>query len=163
MSLFDTTFRKQATDYLPPVLRGESVIDFIYSLAEPIESNVNGESAYIAALDNLLRYNGQKIVLQSALNTLMGVTGIIIEPRRTFNGIAAVLYNETETNVQTAYTSNSPFETMVTINITEESIAPDFQVKIPAINFSDPDFVALVDYYVNLIKVSGVTYDIISL
>lgn len=160
MSLFGTTFRKQVTDFLPPVIRGESTIDWLYSLVEPVESALNAEAVYIDALDDLLRYKGQKIVLQSALNTLLAVVGIVVVCRRTFNGIAPVLYNETESSAEeTAITANPPYTSMVTINESEESNDAGFDVQIP-VGIWTQALEDEVEYYVKLLKASGTTYTI---
>lgn len=160
MSLFDTTFRKQITEYLPPVIRGESLVDYIYSLVVPAETSLNGESAGQADLDVLLRYNGQKIVMQAALNTILGVTGIIVETQRTFNGVAAVMYNEDE-ELETAQVWQEGYETMITINESEETNNANILIKIP-VGIYTADLDAEADYYVNILKATGTTHEIIT-
>jgi len=163
MSIFATNFRDRIKDYLPPAVRGSSVIDWLYSLAKPVESKIVGEAVYIAVLDEELKYNGQKIVLQAALNNLTGATGIIVVTNRTFNGLAPVLYNAIE-SINTGVTKNKieGGDTMVTINTSEETNAKDFQVQIP-VGIHTADLEAEVDHYTNLMKPSGTTYEIITI
>ena len=162
MSLFSTTFRKQVKDYLPPVVRGSSLIDYLYSLSYPVETELNSYATFVSDLQEKLQFNGQKMVMQAGVNVIMGEVAntIIIEPRRTFNGIPAVIYNDGE-GVETAIVSNEgEFSTMVVINTVEETANPiEFEVQIPVAK-NTAEYRAQVSACVDLLKVAGTRYEI---
>lgn len=162
MSLFETDFRKQVKDFLAPVMRGESLIDYFYSLVYPLQTNLENNQDFEVQLSDRVRYNGQKIVMQEAINNIMNVNFapfIIIQPRETFLGIAPVLYNETEPFF-TSIIGNGGEDTMIIINESEETpLLADFTVLIP-VGLNNPDFEAKVRAEITLIKVAGVSFDI---
>lgn len=164
MSLFDTTFRKQVFDYLPPVLRNSELVDYLYSLLIPIESRLIDDTAFEAENRDETRYNGQKIVLQAGINEIMGVTiapFIIIVPRKTFLGIAPLILNESEVD-ETARIVNETEseETMLIINNSEETVFDeDFVVEIPA-SLSTSAFDERVDAKITRMKAIGLTHRI---
>lgn len=160
MSLFSVSFRKQVKDFLAPILRGETTIDFLYSLMKPLQTAINDNVSFEEETERRAKYNGRKIIIQTALNEIMGVTispFILVETRQIFLGIAPVIYNEGEIGI-TAVIGNEVENTMIIINNSEETaFSEDVVVKIP-IGLSTTDFDTNVEAEFLRYKVAGVTY-----
>lgn len=110
---------------------GTGVIDFVGALLKPLQTN----SDILEALNNNLLarsyYNGQKMVLQKALNTIFGLAAntIIVETNRSIvNGL--YFYNSVE--LSPVYFSNQAENSPVYFgNAAEYTFANSFVVKIP--------------------------------
>jgi hypothetical protein len=162
MSLFSVSFRKQVKDFLAPVIRGEYWIDFIYYLIKPLQTAINDNVNFEEEQERRAKYNGQKMIVQTALNEIMSVTSapfILVETRQSFLNIAPVFYNEPEPEI-TGVTGNESENTITTLNNSEETaFAEDVVVKIP-VGLSTTSFDANVEAEFLKYKVTGVTYRI---
>lgn len=163
MSLFGTNIRTQIQNYLPPEVRGSSWIDLLYSLLYPLhellQSNVNFESDVLMRL----KYNGQKIKLQAALNEIFGITiapFIYIETRRTFIGTSALILDESEVGETSIVTDETEPGTMLVIDESEETIQDfDFIVYVP-LSIAVGDVLDQVRAEVQVYKIAGVNFDV---
>ena len=162
MSLFSVSFRKQIKDFLAPVLRGEYLIDLFYYHLKPLQTAINTNVDFEEEQERRAKYNGQKIVLQTALNEIMSVTSapfILVETRQSFLGIAPVFYNVFEPSI-TAVIGNVGENTIAVLNNSEETAyIEDVVVKIP-VSLSTTNFDANVKAEFLKYKVTGVTYRI---
>ena len=163
MSFFDTNIRQKITEYLPPELRGESFIDFLTALLEPMQTALSGNQQFETDTLFASKINGQKIVLQHALNQFMGVPEldpqIIIETSRKAGGAPDFFTNEDEGGIPMLFGNNDEY-TGSFINNSE--ILPDladFIVKIP-IGIHTAEFEDRVSQYTQLYKVFGKTFTI---
>ena len=163
MSLFATNFRKQVTEWLAPVLRGSSHIDWLYSLVYPLETALTIDSTFETSVLDNIRYNGQKMVLQGGLNEIFGIAVapfILIETRQTFNGLPALVLDQVEIGETSIVLDNTEGDTMLILDESEETpFDEDFVVKIP-IGIYTPALEAQVDSQVIKYKVAGTTYRI---
>lgn len=160
MSLFTTSLRQKIIEFLPPVLRGVSFVDYLYSLMKPLQTSLNDNVTFEEEWERRAKYNGRKIILQTALNEIMSVTiapFILVETRLTFLDIAPVIYNFTEPDL-TAVIGNESENTIIIINLSEEDTnSEQLIIKIP-VGLSTTTFDENVEAEVLKYKVSGVTY-----
>jgi hypothetical protein len=131
MSLFATNWRTQIERLLPPFKRSVSVLDFLESLLVGLATAGSTWDAFDIEIRKRARFNGQKIVLQAALNDIFSVSGIIIETQTSL--IQKVFtYNEAEV-IPPIYSFNES-ESIPTIYTFNESEIPDdfdFIVLVP--------------------------------
>lgn len=163
MSLFDTKFKPQVTNYLPPVLRGSSIIDYLSSLVYPLEQRLLTDKAFETDINNRLRYNGQKIKMQAAINEIMGVVSapyIIIVTRQTFVGLPQLVLDESEPGSTMLVFDEAEGGNTLIIDESEEVADQDeFEVQIP-VGLSNTDFDAKVEAEINKLKVAGTRFNI---
>ena len=157
-------FRKQVTMILPPMLRSGTVIDFLASLVQPLQSLMEADWRYIYSEYIKSYLTGQVIVMQAGLNYLFNITVapyILIETVRG-EGAHTYMYNEAEVDVLDIYNEDETFTTYV-LN-TAEGTSPegyDFIVKLPVV-VSTPENFARLRAQVDLIKATGTTYTVIT-
>lgn len=108
MSLFTTVWRVQVTKLLPPQLRSQSLTDWITSLVQPLQVVISANVPYEEETRRRAMYNGQKIVLQDALNVIFGQAPNTIYILTNQDPVVLeYIYNEAEAPLVT-YTFNEP-------------------------------------------------------
>jgi hypothetical protein len=136
MGLFTSIdWRVQVNNLLPPVLRSESVIDYITALLSGLKTNSDLFSIFEDATLDAARYNGQKIVLQAALNNIFGITSapyIIVRNNGTASGVGYV-FEEASANFSYAYGEAEAFKEYQLYAFESTFVGDDssFTVKIP--------------------------------
>lgn len=162
MSFFATSWVDQAKNLLPPVVRNGSFQAFIQALF----SSIIYESALYLTFETLIlnkvRFNGQKMVLQGALNYLMGITVapfIYISVDRNFR---SNLFVFSTGEVKKAFVK-SKLETPTTyVNATSESpTVYAFTVYIP-IGIYTSTVINQVTAYTKLYKLAGKRFNVTS-
>lgn len=74
MSFLDIDFREQVKMLLPPIMRSETLIDFLSSLTAPLTSLASDTKPYYDEQLLIAQTTSQKMVMQQALNDLFGIT-----------------------------------------------------------------------------------------
>lgn len=138
MGLFDITWRKQGGNLLPPGKRSASMVDFMAALLSPLQSVTSSVGQFATEQEKRARFNGQKIVLQAALNDifLISEAPFIVVETQTAVAYGNFIYGESE-GVD-VYTFGEA-ESEPTIYIFDESEAVDeydFLIKIPVALYS---------------------------
>lgn len=163
MSLFNTDFGNQVLNWLPPVVRGASHVQWLYSLIWPVQTKIDSDTPFTETTLDDIRYNGQKMVMQGGINEKFGIVAvpfILIETRQTFNGLPALVLDEIEVGETSIVADQTEGVTMLIIDDTEETaFVEDFKVKIPLF-YHSATFEAQVDEEVKKYKVAGTTYTI---
>jgi len=167
MALFNTNWKTQIVNIIPPEIRGQSFIDFIDSLLVAIQTNMDTMFAFETDIMKRAKINAQKMVLQAALNDIFGVViapFIIIETA--LPGAAENVYtiNEGEGAPTVLYSYNeSEFtsDPIFLFNEAEAVSAFDFVVKIP-VGIWTAELERQVKSEVNLYKLAGTKFNIIT-
>jgi hypothetical protein len=141
-------------------MRSTSFIDLITSLLAGLKTNSDSFAAFEATTLNAAKYNGQKIVLQYALNQLFFVLSppfIIVE---TIDSSLGDVYVFAESDSRTSY-SFAQADTPKTYSVwgfNEADISSvDFVVKIPSGIYST-ELDRQIKAQVNIYKVAGTTF-----
>jgi hypothetical protein len=113
---------------------GTSVKDFLSSLLEPLQTQTDDMKSFETEYRKRARFNGQKIVLQAALNDIFNVTSppyIIID---TYQGIGNNLYFfEVSETSPTHFFEASELDPVYFFESSELSpLDYDFKVRIPS-------------------------------
>jgi hypothetical protein len=114
---------------------GTGVKDFLAALVKPLQTMTNSLLSFETQVRKRSKFNGQKMVLQAALNDIFAVAGpdyIIIETQTSI-GVNAYLYNEDELSITRYSFNEGEGDTLYIFNEGEVVDSPvyDFIVKIP--------------------------------
>ncbi len=134
MGLFGTDWRKQVERLLPSFKRGASTIDFLTALCAPLFTNGATWDTFDTDIRKRARFNGQKMVLQAALNDIFGVISapfILVETQHSVV-VNVYVYNEGEGLTKYSYNESETTPPIFTFNESELPDSYDFLVKIPA-------------------------------
>lgn len=159
------TWRKELIKMLPPVMRGESIIDFLSSLVEPVQTLTDETAVFEVNTRTRLRYNGKVMVLQAALNEIHGITAapfIRIETNRDPQGIPSFIYDESD-GVPTMFffdEGDAGPPAYLLPNPEDANIIPDFRVLIPS-GIWTQDLEDTIRADVQLYKIAGQLFEII--
>jgi len=109
---------------------GTGVKDFLSALVKPLQTNTDKIKAFETLQNKHLKWNGQKIVLQAALNDLFGITAspfIIVEMNQS---IASNDFFFEESELSPVYFSEPIENDGVFFNEPGELSAEDYDFKI---------------------------------
>jgi hypothetical protein len=158
------TWRDEVIKMLPPIMRGESVIDWLASLVSPVQTGTDNINDFEVQIRRRLKYNGQIMVLQAALDEIFGDGSppfIRIETNRDPAAIPAFFYDETD-GIPTAFFFDEldvgP-TTFITPNTGDNNLIPTFRVLIP-IAIHTPELEESVRVEVQLYKIAGKLFEI---
>lgn len=141
---------------------GTGLKDYISALIKPLQTNTNSLKVFETEYKKRAKFNGQKIVLQSALNNIFGVAiapFIIVTPNREI-GENSYFYNDAEISPMYFY-NDAEVNPKFSYNATEVVSDFDFLIEIP-IGIYTTDLERRVRAEANLYKLAGVTFDIIT-
>ena len=160
MSFFTTIWRTQVTRLLPPELRSTSLIDWITSLVEPLQTVLSDDISYEEETRRRALYNGQKLVLQDALNVIFGQApnDIYIETQQGLT-LAVFAYNEDEGIDLFSYNESEGNPPIYLFNEDESVDAYDFIVYVP-VGIYTAELDRRIRAEVNLYKIAGKTFGI---
>jgi hypothetical protein len=159
MKIFDAVeWRKQVINLLPPVVRGGNVVDFVSSLLVGLQTKGDEMDAQEDIWLKTATFNGQKMVLQAALNDLMVLTGIYIEINSSPNE-NVFLYEAVE--ILPVYLYDSTEATPVYFFDESEVLANDYDfiIYIPILDHT-AEVERRVKNYANLYKTAGTQFKI---
>lgn len=147
---------------LPPMLRSTTLVDWLSSLVHPLDEVMDLDWDYI--YDQYIKghLTGQKMVMQAGLNALFRIEiapFILVETVREDIG-TTYMYNKGEL-FKTYMYNKAEASTEYMTNKTEGGGEFDFIVKLPNIYASDENKAKL-EQQVNIIKLTGKTFDIIT-
>lgn len=131
MALFNVVWRTQVTKLLPPDQRGSNLIDFLESLVIGLDTRAVEFLAFETDVRKRAVWSGQKIVLQAALNDILG---IIIAP------FIIVVPNQNTQFAQFFRNFSEPTSTKFSRNFSEISPTPIFLFNFSEISASGTDF-----------------------
>lgn len=160
MGLFQTDWRTQVTNIIPPYLRSTSLVDYVYSLLHGLTYKMGLLSPFDADIRIRARFNAQKMVLQEALNYLFSTSGIIVQPGQS---MVQKVYVYDESELIPLYTYDE-IESPYPIFIWDESETPDtydFLILVPAA-FWTAAIDAQIRGYVKIFKLAGKTFNVIT-
>lgn len=163
MGLFNTVWRTQVTKLLPPQLRSTSVIDWITSLVQPLQVVISANVPYDEETRRRAMYNGQKIVLQDALNVIFSqpANSIYIGTNQSIVALEYI-YNEVEDPLVT-FTFNEAEVPDAFFSFNEAEAAGggsfDFIVYVP-ISIHTTELERRIRAEVNKYKLAGKTFTI---
>lgn len=163
MGLFQTTWRTQVEKLLPPELRSGSVIDFLTSLVHPLQVTMDANEAFDFDIRLRAKFNGRKMILQAALNTIFAQPANTIIVETQFANIAYnnYIYNESEGITIFTYGEAESSNTMYTFNESEPISTFDFLVKVP-IGIYTAELDRRIRAEVKLYKLAGKTFDVVT-
>lgn len=160
MSLFNINWKNQVTNILPPDVRSDQMINFVTALLKPLAQDSIEMTAFDLDQRTRVKFNGQKIVLQAALNYLYGV---VTEPPiyiLTTTGTGATAYVNNLSEADPGYVYNASETTPGYVyNKSEAQTAIDFVVYVPASIYS-AELERRITASVQLIKVGGVDFEV---
>lgn len=163
MGLFATDWRKQVERLLPSFKRGTSTIDWLTSLVVPLFTNGTTWDAFDTEIRKRARFNGQKMVLQAALNDIFGVISapyIIVESQHSVV-VNVFIYNEGEGLNRFSYNEGETTPPLYTFNESETPDTFDFLVKIPS-GIHTAELERRVTEETRTYKLAGKTFDVIT-
>jgi hypothetical protein len=139
---------------------GSQLKDFLSAVLEPLQTNTDAMKEFETEYTKRAKFNGQKIVLQEALNDIFGVTVapfILIELNESI-GFNSYFYNEAELS-PVYFKNESENDPHYNFNAAEITSDYDFIVKIPS-GIHTAELERRVRAEVNLYKLVGKTFDI---
>lgn len=167
MGFFENiTWTTQARRILAPVMRrGTSFVLFVQSLIKPLETVNAAWVTFEADVRKRSKFNGQKIVLQEALNDIFGVTVapfIQVETNQVV-GAANYFYKEAESDPDPNYfyKEAEPGGINYFYKESEGGGQTNFTVKIP-VGIHTAELEARVSAETNKYKLAGMTFDIVT-
>ena len=141
---------------------GSQLSDFLSALLSPLQTSTDSLKTFETLVNKEAVWNGRKMVLQAALNDLFGITVapfIIIVPNQNLTGN---LYFSEPSELTPVYfgevSENDPVYFGEPSEITSDF---DFTVKIP-VGIATPEVQRRVKAYVNLYKLAGPSFNIIT-
>jgi hypothetical protein len=140
-----------------------SLKEFMFSLASPLQDSLDDMSVFEADTIERTKYNGQKIILQAALNKIFGITVspfIIVE---TNNDPAVALYFFEPSELSPVYFSEVPESDPQYFFEPGEipAVYYDFQIKIP-VGIWTAELERQVSAQATLYKLAGKVFQIIT-
>lgn len=163
MSLFTTDWRVQITRLLPSFKRGTSIIDWLTSLVAALFTKGTEWDTYDTEIRKRARFNGQKMVLQAALNDIFGVTSapfILVESQHSIV-VNVFIFNEAEGLHRYSYNEGEFTPPLYIFNESETPDAFDFLVKIPS-GIHTAELERRVTEETRTYKLAGKTFDVIT-
>lgn len=140
---------------------GTGVKDFLSALVKPLQTNTDSLSDFETEYGKRSRFNGQKIVLQAALNDIFGITNAPYIYIENTTSIGEILYFYEDSETQPVYFSEDSEDDDVLVY--EDSELPasnyDFIVYIPS-GIYTAELERRVRAEVNLYKVIGTRFTI---
>lgn len=135
MTLFDFDLESQVRNIFPPEKRNGSFFHFVYALISPLTTTRQKCQDFEEDVRTRSMYNGQKMVLQAALNQIFNVTSapfIIIETIR--ETIDVKYFNNQSEALNPIFAYNQSESSVLYLNNSNEagSLANNFVVRIPS-------------------------------
>ena len=154
MGFFSFNSQEFAKALLPPWLRSTSMIAFVKSLLRPLKDLADRDSEYFD--QELLRanYNGQKLVMQTVLNTELGLaanTVIVV----TVDDSGAGLFAGNDDEIPVTYAGNENESGFAFAGNDSEVSTPlgyDFKVQVPSAQ-NTTNNINLIKHIIDRIKV----------
>jgi hypothetical protein len=160
MGLFGTNWKIQVEIIQAPVYRVGALLDFLRALGGQLQSSNDAVGAFDATVRKQAKWNGQKIVLQGALNDYFGLAANTIYI--TTNSVHPSIYCYNEAESVFIYCYNELEATKLYCwNEAEVSSPYSFTVAIP-IGIYTAELARRVTSIVNLFKLAGTTFNVIS-
>lgn len=134
MSLFNIDWSTQVNNLLPSEYRSNTVKKFIRALIEPVNTKSIEWDAFDTDVRKRAKFNGQILVLASALNNIYNINVAPFIRIETVVGQATTkfIYNQAENNTEFIY-NQAEFQTLYFYNSTEVvTEIVDFKVLIPS-------------------------------
>lgn len=160
MGLFTTDWKIQVEKIQAPVYRVGALMDFLRGAASQL--NVNG--ALLNTFDITVRkqavWNGQKIVLQAALNDYFGLAANQIQVVTNLNVGASYIYRESELR-PTYFYRESESTRRYFYRESEFTSGYNFTVRIP-VGIYTAELNRRVIAVVNIYKVIGLTFNTVT-
>lgn len=162
MGLFQTNWRTQVTNLLPPVLRYTSLIDFITSLVHPLQTDIDANASFDTAVRIQAKINSQVILLRYYLNYYMGVSSspLILVVTNSSTAYRTYLYNDAE-SLPVYFYNELELQPNYLYNEAEPISPYDFTIQIPSGIYSS-QVVNQVTALVNIFKLTGKKFNVIS-
>lgn len=136
---------------------GSDLKDFLAALVKPLQTASDSLDDFETEYRKRARFNGQKIILQEALNDIFGVTGIYIEHNQDI-GENLYFYEEAELSPVYFY-EESENDPVYFFEPSEVTMDYDFTVFIPT-GIHTAELERRVRAEVNLYKIAGTTFNI---
>lgn len=159
MSFLNIDFREQVKMLLPPVMRSVSIVDYLSALTEPLTTLAAATQPFYDEQLIIAQSTSQKMVMQQAINGIMGITTIYIVTGRG-EGLTSYVFPEGAGTTLHVWEEGGASTTYV---LTEgEADLPsgyDFTVYVPASLGVDEQ--NRVDALVKQLKAPGTTYQTI--
>lgn len=159
MGFFSTNWRTQVNKLLPPEMRSNSLVDWITSLINPIQTVMDNNLFWESDIRKRARFNSQKLVLQAALSYIFSMS-IIVETG-TSPAYNNFVYNESEGINQFSFNETESNLPIYTFNDTEVVDAYDFTVKIPIASYTT-ELERRVKAEVTRYKLGGKTFNVVT-
>lgn len=160
MSFLDIDFREQVKMLLPPIMRSDTLIDFLSSLTAPLTTVATSTKPFYDEQLIIAQATSQKMVMQQVLNDLFGITAspfIYIDFNRDIE-VTSYVFPEGEGIILYVWPEG---DDLVTYVLTEAEAAAlsgvNFTVYIPnALGTEGEDRIIEI---VNNLKAPGVKFD----
>lgn len=165
MGLFTSIdWRIQVNNLLPPILRSGSFIDLVTALLSGLKTNSDLFSIFEDTTLDSARYNGQKIVLQAALNNIFGIISapyIIVRTNNPSTG-EGYIFEHLNSNFSYAYGQAEAFKEYQLYAFESTFIGDDFSftVYIPS-GIYTPELDRQIQSQVTKYKLTGRTFNTI--
>lgn len=162
MGFFQTNWRTQITKLLPPEMRSVSIIDYLTSLLWGLQTQMTANASWEEEVRRRALYNGRKMVLQDALNTIFSqpANTIIVETSQSV-AVALFLYNESEGIDVFSFNESESNPPIYLYNEAELTDGFNFLVKVP-VGILTAELERQIRAEVDKYKVAGKTYDVIT-
>lgn len=162
MGLFQTNWRTQVTNLLPPVLRSTSFIDYLASLVHPLQTDIDANASWEASIRLQAQINSQVILLRYYLNYFFNVTSspLILVVTSQNNTLRTYFYNESE-GLDLYVHNESESDPLYLYNESESIDSYDFTVKIPS-GIYTAQIAQQATALVKIFKLTGKTFNVIS-
>jgi len=129
------SWAKEVVKMLPPVMRGQSYIDYLASLVQPIQFKTDELIVQEQEVQTRLKYQGQVMVLAASLNEINSITVapfIRIEMNRDVASIPTYIYDPADAIPTWAIQESPTVTDYITPDPSQSNTIPDFRVLIPA-------------------------------
>lgn len=162
MGLFQTNWRTQVINLLPPALRSGTMQDFMASLVHPLQTDIDAAASFDTSVRIQARINSQVILLRYYLNYFFGVNAspLILVVTGTNTTIRTYFFNDAE-GLPVYFFNQSESNPLFLFNESEAIDTYDFTVKIPS-GIYNAQIAQQATALVNIFKLAGKTFNVIS-
>lgn len=159
MGYFDHDITELVKSAVPPKKRSISVISFLKSLVYPLQYLASRDSIYFNREVVRAQYNGQKIVMQTALNDelLLAANTIVVV---TVDDSGAGMFVGNTGEVPVTYVGNKSESGITWMGNSAESGIPleyDFKIQVPSAQ-NTTDNINLITHLADRMKMAGKQY-----
>ena len=157
MGLFAANWKTQVEKIQAPVYRTGALLDFLRALGGQLQYSNDIFNTFDATVRKQSLWNGQKIVLQAALNDYFALAANTIRVNTNLTTALIFTYNEAES--QTTFIFNEAEATKKYVyNEGEITNTVNFTVQIP-IGIYTAEMIRRVSSITTLYKLAGVTFN----